>query len=55
MISELESQVRSMRGTWEDKEKKLTTERDRAIDAARTALDKMRTMDDSFRYGGFYR
>ena len=53
LISELESQVRSMRGTWEDKEKKLTTERDRAIDAARTALDKMRTMDDSFRYGVF--
>ncbi len=49
MISELESQVRAMRGTWDEKEKKLTTERDRAVEAARTALDKMRSMDDSFR------
>ena len=35
LIGELEGQVRHMRTTWEDKERKLTQERDRAIDAAR--------------------
>ena len=35
LIGELEGQVRHIRTTWEDMERKLTQERDRAIDTAR--------------------
>ena len=39
VISELEKQVSQMTSTWTGKEKKLTDERDRALEAARWEFD----------------
>lgn len=34
-IGQLEKQVQQIKSTWENKEKKITEERDKALDAAR--------------------
>ncbi|XP_070198523.1 leucine-rich repeat and coiled-coil domain-containing protein 1-like [Littorina saxatilis] len=49
LISDLEKQVTNMQTTWHDKEKTLKLERDKAIEAANLAIEKMRGMDDGFR------
>jgi len=45
----LESQVQQMKTTWEQKELRLTDERDRALDASSATVNKLRTVDDAFR------
>lgn len=49
LIGDLEERVSQMKTTWENKEKKLQEERDKAVDAARLAVEKLRTMDEAFR------
>ncbi|CAC5362345.1 LRRCC1 [Mytilus coruscus] len=49
LIGELEKQVQQMKDNWENKEKKLTQERNKAVEAASTAIEKLRSVDDSFR------
>ncbi|XP_076470668.1 leucine-rich repeat and coiled-coil domain-containing protein 1-like [Babylonia areolata] len=49
LIGGLEKQVSSMQSTWQDKEKALRQERDKAVEAASLAVEKMRGMDDAFR------
>ncbi|XP_052063495.1 leucine-rich repeat and coiled-coil domain-containing protein 1-like isoform X2 [Mytilus californianus] len=49
LIGELEKQVQQMKDNWENKEKKLTNERNKAVEAASTAIEKLRSVDDSFR------
>ena len=39
MIGQLEDQVREMKESWDWKEKKLTQERDKALDAAKYVLN----------------
>ncbi|XP_065936571.1 leucine-rich repeat and coiled-coil domain-containing protein 1 isoform X1 [Magallana gigas] len=50
LIGQLEKQVTEMRDNWESKERKLTTERDKAIEAANIAIGKLKTVDDAFRH-----
>lgn len=50
LIGQLEKQVTEMRDNWESKERKLTTERDKAIEAANIAISKLKTVDDAFRH-----
>jgi len=38
LIGQLESQVTEMKGSWEKKEKKLSQERDKALEAAKLVL-----------------
>ncbi|PVD20789.1 hypothetical protein C0Q70_18950 [Pomacea canaliculata] len=49
LIGSLEKQVSNMKNTWEEREKRLTQERDQAKEAASLAIEKMRSMDDGFR------
>ncbi|KAL4234350.1 leucine rich repeat [Mactra antiquata] len=49
LIGQLESQVREMKDSWEMKEKKLTQERDKALEAANLAIDRLKSADDAFR------
>ncbi|VDI26880.1 leucine-rich repeat and coiled-coil domain-containing protein 1 [Mytilus galloprovincialis] len=49
LIGQLEKQVQQMKDNWENKEKKLTQERNKAVEAASTAIEKLRSVDDSFR------
>ena len=42
-------QVQKIVAVHEMKEKKLTEERDKAVESAKTAMDKLKSMDDSFR------
>ncbi|KAH3773182.1 hypothetical protein DPMN_174539 [Dreissena polymorpha] len=49
LIGKLESQVGEMKETWEKKERKLTQERDKALEAANLAIDRLKSADDSFR------
>lgn len=50
LIGQLEKQVTEMRDNWESKERKLTAERDKAIEAANIAIGKLKTVDDAFRH-----
>ncbi|XP_062611366.1 leucine-rich repeat and coiled-coil domain-containing protein 1-like isoform X2 [Saccostrea cucullata] len=50
LIGQLEKQVTEMRDNWESKERKLTEERDKAIQAANIAIEKLKTVDDAFRH-----
>ncbi|XP_056008134.1 leucine-rich repeat and coiled-coil domain-containing protein 1-like [Ostrea edulis] len=50
LIGQLEKQVTEMRENWESKERKLTEERDKAIQAANIAIGKLKTVDDAFRH-----
>ncbi|KAK3603812.1 hypothetical protein CHS0354_042814 [Potamilus streckersoni] len=49
LIGQLELQVREMKDNWEAKDKKLTSERDKALAAANIAIERLRTADDAFR------
>ncbi|XP_048254923.1 leucine-rich repeat and coiled-coil domain-containing protein 1-like [Haliotis rufescens] len=49
LIGQLEHQVSQMKDSWEGKEEKLTGERNKAIEAANLAIEKLRGMDDAFR------
>ncbi|XP_072024521.1 leucine-rich repeat and coiled-coil domain-containing protein 1-like [Amphiura filiformis] len=48
LIDQLEKQVRQVKQTFDDKEKKLTEERDKALKAERLIAEKMKSMDDAF-------
>lgn len=50
VIGQLEKQVTEMRDNWESKERRLTSERDKAIEAASLAIEKLKTVDDAFRH-----
>lgn len=49
LIGQLEKQVQQMRDNWGSKEKRLQEERDKAVEAASTAIEKLRSLDDQFR------
>ncbi|XP_045191730.2 leucine-rich repeat and coiled-coil domain-containing protein 1-like [Mercenaria mercenaria] len=49
LIGQLEQQVREMKDSWEKKEQKLSQERDKALQAANLAIDRLKAADDSFR------
>ncbi|XP_050399127.1 leucine-rich repeat and coiled-coil domain-containing protein 1 isoform X3 [Patella vulgata] len=48
LISSLEQQVGQMKQSWEDKEKRLTKERDRAVEATSLAVQKLKSIDETF-------
>ncbi|KAK3086558.1 hypothetical protein FSP39_020173 [Pinctada imbricata] len=49
LIGQLETQVQEMKENWEGKERKLTEERNKAVEAANIAIEKLRNIDDAFR------
>ncbi|XP_052817378.1 leucine-rich repeat and coiled-coil domain-containing protein 1-like [Mya arenaria] len=49
LIGQLESQVGEMKESWEKKERKLSQERDKALEAANLAIDRLKSADDAFR------
>ncbi|KAK2149744.1 hypothetical protein LSH36_438g01005 [Paralvinella palmiformis] len=49
LIAQLEQQVMAMKESWENKEKRLIEERDKAVRAASMAVEKLRSVDDAFR------
>ncbi|CAH1800262.1 unnamed protein product [Owenia fusiformis] len=49
LIGRLEEQVQGMKTTWENKEKTLTEERDKAVQAAESAVEKLKSLDNAFR------
>ncbi|KAJ4936739.1 hypothetical protein JOQ06_001325 [Pogonophryne albipinna] len=49
LLTRLESQVKSMKESFDSKERLLLEERDRAIEAQKAAVDKLHCVDDAFR------
>ncbi|KAM4704950.1 leucine-rich repeat and coiled-coil domain-containing protein 1 [Rhinophrynus dorsalis] len=49
LLSQLEAQVRQMKENFDAKEKKLIEERDKSVQTQKTAMEKLRSVDDAFR------
>ncbi|XP_063741166.1 leucine-rich repeat and coiled-coil domain-containing protein 1 isoform X2 [Eleginops maclovinus] len=49
LLTRLESQVKSMKESFDSKERLLLEERDKAIEAQKAAVDKLHCVDDAFR------
>ncbi|XP_061458314.1 leucine-rich repeat and coiled-coil domain-containing protein 1 isoform X2 [Rhineura floridana] len=49
LLSKLEAQVKQMKENFDIKEKQLIEERDRSLQAQKTLMEKMHSMDDAFR------
>nr|XP_054748125.1 leucine-rich repeat and coiled-coil domain-containing protein 1-like [Lytechinus pictus]XP_054748126.1 leucine-rich repeat and coiled-coil domain-containing protein 1-like [Lytechinus pictus] len=49
IISQLESQVRQVKENFDQREKKLREERDKAINAEKMSVEKLRSIDNAFR------
>ncbi|KAM4688920.1 leucine-rich repeat and coiled-coil domain-containing protein 1 [Discoglossus pictus] len=49
LLSQLETQVRQMKENFDAKEKKLIDERDKSLQTQKAIMEKLRSVDDSFR------
>ncbi|XP_048363696.1 leucine-rich repeat and coiled-coil domain-containing protein 1 isoform X3 [Sphaerodactylus townsendi] len=49
LLSKLETQVKQMKENFDMKEKLLTEERDKVLQAQKSTMEKLRSMDDAFR------